>query len=275
MPADALQHRIDVWTWRLGAFDPELAILSAVLSGDEIARASRFVGERDRTQFIVGRARLRQILAGYLAVPPEAMRFSYGKHGKPLLSRYAHAPSFNLSHSGDLAVLAVSGCGAVGIDVEQLRPVGTDVAQRFFTDSENAILARLCGRQRVESFLRCWTRKEALVKANGKGLTGGLARLDVALAHNATSHPLHIVNGGPGARPKWALYDLALDEGFIGALAVHTTTRTPSLRHLKLASLASAANPHRDGDRPTALIMPTGGDVVRAAPPPVTARARW
>src|SRR5690348_5008916 len=94
MPADPLRDRIDVWTWRLGASDAELAVLISVLSGDEIARTSRFVGQRDREQFIVGRARLRQILAGYLAVRPEAMRFSYGKHGKPLLSRYPRAPSF-------------------------------------------------------------------------------------------------------------------------------------------------------------------------------------
>jgi 4'-phosphopantetheinyl transferase len=244
MPADPLQDRIDVWTWRLGASDAQLAVLISVLSGDEIARASRFVGERNREQYIVGRARLRQILASYLAVRPEAMRFSYGKHGKPLLSRYPHAPSFNLSHSGDLAALAVSGCGAVGIDVEQMRPVGTDIGRRFFTDNENAILARLSGRQRVESFLRCWTRKEAVVKANGKGLMGGLARFDVALARDATSsHPLHIGNGGSDRGPKWSLYDLALDAGFVGALAVRRTMHAPSLRHLKLPSTQSLSEP--------------------------------
>src|SRR6516225_10155377 len=103
--------QIDVWTFRLGASATELAGLISLLSGDERARASRFVGARDREQFTVGRARLRQILASYLSVPPAKMRFSYGKHGKPLLSRYPGAPSFNLSHSGDLAALAVSGCG--------------------------------------------------------------------------------------------------------------------------------------------------------------------
>src|SRR5215831_10819039 len=242
MPAAPLQDRIDVWTWRLGASDAQLAVLISVLSGDEIARASRFVGERNREQYIVGRARLRQILASYLAVRPEAMRFSYGKHGKPLLSRYPHAPSFNLSHSGDLAALAVSGCGAVGIDVEQLRPVGTEIGQRFFTANENAILARLSGRHQVETFFRCWTRKEALVKANGRGLTGGLQLFDVQLARDATSHPLHIGVDRPDARPKWSLYDLALDAGFVGALAVIGTTRA-RLRHFKLASTTSASTP--------------------------------
>jgi 4'-phosphopantetheinyl transferase len=239
MPAE---YRIDIWTWRLGARDAELAALIALLSGDEIARASRFVGARDRQHFIVGRARLRQVLASYLAVPPEAVRFNYGEHGKPLLSRYPHAPSFNLSHSGGLAALAVSGCGTVGIDVERLRPMGSEIGQRFFTHNENAILAKLSGRRRVESFFRCWTRKEAVVKANGKGLTGGLACFDVALARDATSHPLHICNGGPDQQ-RWSLYDLTLAAGFIGALAVRTTTREPRLRHLKLLGTTSMSHP--------------------------------
>jgi 4'-phosphopantetheinyl transferase len=239
MPSAPLQDRIDVWTWRLGAGDDDLALLICLLSADERARATRFVGARDREQFIVGRARLRQILASYLALPPETMRFSYGKHGKPLLSRYPHAPSFNLSHSGDLAALAVSGCGAVGIDVEQLREVGTEIGQRFFTDNENAILARLSGRRRIEAFFRCWTRKEAVVKANGKGLMGGLQLFDVQLARDATSRPLHIGMDRPDARPKWSLYDLALDAGFVGALAVSETTRA-RLQHFKFASTTSA-----------------------------------
>lgn len=272
MPAEPLQDRIDIWTWRLGASDAELAALIVLLSGDEIARAARFVGARDRQHFIVGRARLRQILASYLAVSPEAVRFNYGEHGKPLLSRYPHAPSFNLSHSGDFAALAVSGSGTVGIDVEQLRPMGSEIGQRFFTDNENAILAKLSGRRRVERFLRCWTRKEAIVKATGKGLTGGLARFDVALAGDATSHPLHICNGGPDLQPNWSLYDLTLDAGFVGALAVPTTTRQPRLRHLKLPSTTSVSHPlatpasHRHAPR-------RARGNVRAARAPV--RAPW
>jgi 4'-phosphopantetheinyl transferase len=240
MPVKPLQDRIDIWTWRLGASATELALLISLLSGDERARASRFFGARDREQFIVGRARLRQILASYLVVPPETIRFGYGKHGKPLLSRYPGAPSFNLSHSGDVAALAVSGCGAVGIDVEQLRPVGTEIGRRFFTDNENAILDRLSGRRRLESFLRCWTRKEAILKADGKGLTGGLAQIDVALACAATSRPLHISHGRPEALPRWSLYDLALDAGLVGALAVRRTTPAPRLRYLKPPSTVSA-----------------------------------
>jgi 4'-phosphopantetheinyl transferase len=242
-PEKPFQDRIDVWTWRLGASATELALLISLLSDDERVRASRFFGARDREQFIVGRARLRQILASYLTVPPETIRFSYGKHGKPQLAGYPGAPSFNLSHSGDVAALAVSGCGAVGIDVEQLRPVGTEIGRRFFTDTENAILARLSGRRRLENFFRCWTRKEALVKADGKGLTGGLARIDVALARDATSHPLHISHGKPNARPKWSLYDLALHAGFVGALAVRRTSHAPSLRHLKLPSTVPGSAP--------------------------------
>ena len=217
--------RIDVWTWRLCASNAELTMLVRLLSDDELARAARQASAQHRAQFIVGRARSRQILARYLAMPPEALRFSYGKHGKPLLSQHRHALSFNLSHSAGLAALAVSRCGAVGIDVEQLRPVGTDISLRFFTASEKAVLARLSGRHWLEAFYRCWTRKEAVLKAIGKGLAGGLGVFDVALAREATSGPLHIRGGEPGYSRRWSLYDLPLDAGFVGALAI-----TPDLR---------------------------------------------
>jgi 4'-phosphopantetheinyl transferase len=218
-PAPSL-NGIDVWTWRLGASDAELSVLIRLLSEDELARAARQASAQLRGQFIVGRARLRQILARYLAMPPEALRFSYGRHGKPLLSQHRPALSFNLSHSGDLAALAVSRCGAIGIDVEQLRPVGTDISLRFFTESEKAILARLSGQRWLEAFYRCWTRKEALLKAIGTGLTGGLAVFDVALAREATAGRLHIRGGEPCYSRGWTLYDLPLDAGFVGALAI-------------------------------------------------------
>src|SRR5262245_4030673 len=271
MPTEPLQDAIDVWTWRLGASHAELALLIPLLSGDELARASRLACARDRDRFIVARARLRQILAGYLAVPPETMQFNYGKHGKPLVSRYHHAPSFNLTHSGDLAALAVSGCGAVGIDVEQVKPVAAEIAQRFFTEDENAVLARLKGRQRLEAFFRCWTRKEALVKANGKGLTGGLALFDVALARDAVSRPLHI-GSKSGMRPRWSLFDLALDPGFAGALAVRKATSAPRLQYRKLSTTVSSSEPLAGPLSHTLLLAPVAG--TRAAAP-VRAPSSW
>jgi len=240
MRAEPSSDRIDVWSWRLGASEPQLARLIRLLSRDELARAKRLAFAEHRTQFIVGRARLRQILARYLLMRPEAIRFNYGKHGKPLLSRYPNAPSFNLTHSGPLAALALSRCGAVGIDLEQLKPVGAEISLRFFTEGEKAFLARLSGRHWLDAFYKCWTRKEAVLKADGKGLIGGLAMSDVALASDPISDRLKLRNRKTGSPPRWLLYDLLLDAGFVGTVAVCTNAVAPELRYFKLGRPASA-----------------------------------
>ena len=232
--------RIDVWTWRLRAARGELALLFQLLSADERARVARLAFVQDRVQFIVGRARMRQVLAGYLAVPPEALRFGYGDRGKPMLSHCASAPFFNLSHSGDFAALAVAHCGDVGIDVEQIRPVGSEIAQRFFTEGEKAILARLSGSEWRQAFYRCWTRKEAVLKANGKGLSGGLASFDVALATDATARPLRLQRDRSDSAEPWSVQDLALAAGFVGAVAVRAGRAQGALRHFRLGSTARA-----------------------------------
>ena len=151
---------------------------------------------------------------------PRRIRFGYGDRGKPTLSHCASAPFFNLSHSGDFAALAVARCGDVGIDVEQIRPVGSEIAQRFFTDGEKAILARLSGSEWRQAFYRCWTRKEAVLKANGKGLSGGLASFDVGLATDATARPLRLQRDRSDSAQPWSVQDLALAAGFVGAVAV-------------------------------------------------------
>ena len=240
MRAEPSSDRIDVWSWRLGASEPQLARLIRLLSPDELGRAKRLAFAEHRTRFIVGRARLRQILARYLLMRPEAIRFNYGTHGKPLLSRYRKAPSFNLTHSGPLAALALSRCGAVGIDLEQLRPVGAEISLRFFTEGEKAVLAQLSGRHWLDAFYKCWTRKEAVLKADGKGLIGGLAMSDVALASDPISDRLKFPNRKPGSPPRWLLYDLVLDAGFAGTVAVRTDTVAPELRYFKLGRSASA-----------------------------------
>jgi 4'-phosphopantetheinyl transferase len=249
LPAD----RIDVWTWRLSVADIELTPLIQLLSVDERARVSRLAFAQDQTQFIVARAGLRQILATYLALPAGAIKFSYGEHGKPALSQYQSAPFFNLTHSGEFAAVAVTRCGEVGIDIEQIRPVGPEIALRFFSEGEKATLAPLSGSEWLEAFYKCWTRKEAVLKANGKGLAGGLTSYDVLPARDATVWPLRVQGGRSGSAHSWSIQDLPLVAGFIGAIAVRTASVPPPLRHFGLdwVALAScavdpAALEHRD-----------------------------
>lgn len=138
------------------------------LSSDERERADRFHFERDRIAFRAGRAWLRAVLAGYLGVPPAAIRFGYGPHGKPHL---ADRPDlrFNLAHSGGWAALAVATGREVGIDVEAIRPIAERVERVVFTPAEIAALNRLPAEERRLGFYNAWTRKEAYLKALGSG----------------------------------------------------------------------------------------------------------
>jgi 4'-phosphopantetheinyl transferase len=161
---------VDLWVVPLAraTLDGDTALLDAV----EQERAARFVFERDHFRFVAAHAALRRILARYAHEAPAALRFDRDANGKPTLSG-PHCADFgwNLSHSGDLAVVAVA-AGAVGVDIECERPLADlpALAQRCLTTAEADTLAACDPAARVAAFLRVWTRKEACLKAIGAGL---------------------------------------------------------------------------------------------------------
>ena len=161
---------IDLWVWCLTLAEAETTRLSALLSDDERTRASRFLSPKHGASYIAGRGKLREILGDYVKAGPAQLVFAYGGAGKPVLSGIDDAPHFNLSHSGDWAALAVTPRHALGIDVEGLRPFKEDIAGRFFSPAEVVALKAHAPDARVAAFYRCWTRKEAFVKATGDGL---------------------------------------------------------------------------------------------------------
>src|SRR4051794_34295951 len=110
---------VQLWFVSLDSVD-ELERLLPVLSRDELDRVGRIADERIRRRYVVGRAALRRLLGERLTTPPAELRFDYNERGKPTLE--SEDVNFNLSHSGDLALIAISNGGAVGVDVEQLRP---------------------------------------------------------------------------------------------------------------------------------------------------------
>jgi len=190
----------------------------ALLSAGERQRAARFRFERDRRRFVAARALLRELLAERLAARPETIELVYGKHGKPALARYDL--QFNVSHSGDVAAYAFArGCG-IGIDVEEIRalPEAGAIAARMFSRSENDAYAALPAREKQQGFFNCWTRKEAVVKALGDGLSLPLDQFDVSLAPGESARMLR--NGtarGEGA--GWRLESLCPFPGFVAAVA--------------------------------------------------------
>lgn len=167
-------HR--VWT-----ADPRWQSAPAALSEEESTRANRFVHARDRERFIASHQALRRAIAARASVVEREVRFELGPHGKPHFARVA----FNMSHSGDLALIAIGSHGDVGVDVEQVTDRDVDLlAPTVFSIRELRALEAATDRRRA--FFRGWARKEAFVKLLGIGVTGALSAFDVSLDSDVT-----------------------------------------------------------------------------------------
>lgn len=203
---------VHLWTFPL-TLDPSMR---EELSTEECARADRYHFERDRARFIAGRSHLRRILAAYLGQSPRRLGLEPDAAGKPCVPGWLH---FNLSHSHDLAVLAVARF-EIGIDLEHIRPIDDSIADMFFSPTEVIALRSLPLSDRQIGFFNCWTRKEAFVKALGMGLSYPLERFCVSVDPNAEARVLSVVDD-PAARSSWALHHFQPAPHFIGAIAAH------------------------------------------------------
>ncbi|MEM7051160.1 MAG: 4'-phosphopantetheinyl transferase superfamily protein [Acidobacteriota bacterium] len=210
----------EIHLWRVPLDPPaeKVAACRDLLSQDERQRADRFHFDRHRRRFTVGRGVLRRLLGQYLDRAPRDIRFSYGPKDKPA-AEDSGTLSFNLSNSHELALIAVLQGPEVGVDLERLRPMpdAEDLAERFFSRSERvALRAVAAGSSKDRAFFRCWTRKEAYVKATGDGLSLPLDRFDVSL-----DEPRFLaLDGDPEIARGWSLFHLEPGEGYLGALAV-------------------------------------------------------
>ena len=174
---------VELWRLSLDLTGTSAAELRNALDEEELARAARYRNPRDGARFAAGRGYLRRVLGSYLGVDPAAVDFAYGPFGKPELAG-EHSLAFNLAHSEGLALLAVTRGAAVGADIEFARPGfgGIDIAERFFAAGEVRELTALPEAEQEAGFLRCWTRKEAYVKAHGAGLSMELDSFEVPLS---------------------------------------------------------------------------------------------
>lgn len=222
---------VHIWLSSLTSDDDRLTRFKNLLSLDELARADRLRDRRAQENFIAGRGFLRETIARYVEREPASLRFEAGDQGKPRLA--GNGPlRFNLSHGGDLCILAVTESREVGIDLELRRDdlPYRDMARRYFSPHERDELFSLPDGEQLDAFYRCWTRKEAWLKGCGTGFTQPSDSFDVSLL---PGHPPALIahRALPGEPARWSLTDISVPDGYC-------------------ASLASA------GDRPIARIFP-------------------
>jgi 4'-phosphopantetheinyl transferase len=200
--AVSLQNVVHVWRIPLDSADP--AGLLPLLDARERRRAAGFVEAAHRRRFVLAHGVTRLILGGYLGVRPGELRWRLGRCGKPELVGAAARLRVNLSHSADLALLAITEGREVGVDVERVRDdlPAAALAARYFTPEDAAPVRAAGGAERAWWFLRLWTRKEACVKASGGRLPHAIALPSAGLA---------------GA---WTVRDLPLADGCVGAVAL-------------------------------------------------------
>jgi 4'-phosphopantetheinyl transferase len=222
-PLELPDDEVQLWRVDLEAVRVNESRWQELLSDDESARASRFHFLRDRQSFVASRAILRTILASYLAIDPRELSFAYSKKEKPSLGP-THAKSnlqFNVSHSGGVALFAFGLQREIGVDVEHVRRnVEVEaIARRFFSAHEQMQLAALPIEERVEAFYRCWTRKEAYIKATGDGLSLPLSQFDVSLEVEQ-ANALLATRPDDSEAKRWLLQEVPAAPGYIAALCV-------------------------------------------------------
>ena len=212
---------VHVWKASLDRDPSALDSFRQTLAPDEQIRADRFRLKKHRDRFIIGRGVLRTILGMYLDRHPDQFRFRYTRYGKPELTAEEGALSFNLSHSRDLALYAVTQEREIGVDVEFIREdinlLG--IAKRFFSEREYAQLQALPESSQLQTFFDCWTRKEAFIKAKGEGFSLPLHQFDVSITPGRPAALLRAA-WNPDEAALWSLNSLAPATGYAAALAV-------------------------------------------------------
>jgi 4'-phosphopantetheinyl transferase len=223
----------EVHVWRVGLEQPAAVQqrFFETLDEDEQTRASRFHFEKHRRRFVVGRGVLRSLLGRYLDVRAAEVRFTYGPYGKPALdaAQGESALRFNASHSHELAVYAFVPDHEVGIDIEYIKEdfATEEIAERFFSKYEVEALRRLPREEQAAAFFRCWTRKEAYIKAIGSGLSHPLDQFDVAFGPDEPAALLRD-HRDPQVASRWEMFNLDLPAGYAGAVMVEAVGKTLS-----------------------------------------------
>ena len=217
------ENEVHIWRASLHTERSVLHTLQRLLADDEVTKARQFYFEKDRQHFIIARGVLRTLLSHYLNVPAHLLSFIYNAYGKPSLGspfRESHL-HFNLSHSQDIALYAFTYTRQIGIDVEYMRSDINyeELASSSFSAHEQTILSTLPQDLTRQAFFNCWTRKEAYIKARGKGISIPLDQFDVSLRPGEPAMLL-ASREVPQELTHWSLQEFLPASSYAGAVAV-------------------------------------------------------
>lgn len=217
-----MNGEVAIWHASLEQPAAVLAELQTVLSEEERTRAGRFHFQKHQNAFIAGRGILRLLLSGQTGIHPKDLQFKYTQHGKPFLA--GSDIHFNLSHSGGIVLYGLSPDRQVGIDIEQIRPLKEleQIAKNHFSPEEYHQLSSVREDDRLAAFFRCWTRKEAFIKAIGEGISFPLQEFTVSLKAGYPAK-LMSVRGSVENTHRWSMHDVEVPEGYAAALVVEGT----------------------------------------------------
>jgi 4'-phosphopantetheinyl transferase len=222
-PSSGLDRSVvDVVAVALEQPGAEVARMEAALGERELDIAGRLARPELRRRYVVAHGALRELLGGRLGVSAQSLDIAADPGGKPRLAAPAHGDlRFNLSHSGELAVIAVAANREVGVDVERLRPFerAAAMAARFFTAAEASALEAVEVSQRDAEFLAMWSAKEAYGKARGEGLGESLRHVRLGPVPARMGEPFTIADGAQASR-RWSGLTMQPRPGYVGALVV-------------------------------------------------------
>ncbi|MGD9162336.1 MAG: 4'-phosphopantetheinyl transferase superfamily protein [Desulfobacteraceae bacterium] len=218
----AVNGEVHVWCIHLDMSSMQIQQMEAILSDDELAKAHRFHFDTHRRRYIARHGMLRKVLSKYLYLDPGQIQFNYRPLGKPTLACFKnHTPlCFNLSHSNELALLAITFNRSIGVDIEFKRS-NTDlasIAKHYLSPYEYELIKSLSSNHRIDTFFDLWTLKEAYLKATGEGI-GGLEKVEFSMS--SYDPPQVIINKeNTNTSNNWTISQLMPSQGYTAGLAV-------------------------------------------------------
>jgi 4'-phosphopantetheinyl transferase len=224
-------HDVHLWKCLFKPDSNEFKESAYLLSEEELQLADRFVFEHDRERYVYFHGALRVVLSAYTRTPPRLLSFWKNSYGKPHVVRHSGKidVQFSLSHSQDIALIAVTMDEEVGVDVEFIRPMNDarDITKNYFAFEEQQLLLPLSGDVFNECFFICWTQKEAFTKAIGKGFSCSLDQFNVPVIKNGRQR-CDIKKVSKGEPEAWQFESFTPHPGYVGALVTRPYSGTLS-----------------------------------------------